>query len=308
MCVRRIFMKIPVGVVGYGNLGKSVVTNLQKNNLFQLEAVFSKRNLPISTSYSDILKFKDKIEFLFVCGGSQNELEDQTTFLIKHFNLIESYDNHNRLKSHIQDLDKIAKEHHKIALCSFGWDPGLFSLMRGLFDGLGQKPYSFWGKGLSQGHTQAIKNIEGVIDALQFTLPKKEIISKIKHGENLEISKDFHKRLCFVVCPTEKRTEIEQKIKSMPDYFLGYETEIKFVSQDSLNKLKSFAHKGQVLTANNMMNFSLNLPSNPEFTANVMTTFARAYPKLKEEKKYGAHDIFDIPMKHILKDEPYKYL
>ncbi len=301
-------MKIPVGVVGYGNLGRSVVENLQNDKTFQLEAVFSRRDLPIATSYSDILKFKDKIELLFVCGGSQNELEEQTNFLIKHFNLIESYDNHNRLKSHIQDLDLAAKGHQKIALCSFGWDPGLFSLMRGLFDSLGQNPYSFWGKGLSQGHTQAIKNIDGVIDGLQFTLPNKDIIAKIKNGESVKVSKDFHKRLCYVVCSKEKRAEIEHKIKSMPDYFLGYETEVKFVSQESLDKLKSFAHKGQVLTSNNTMNFSLNLPSNPKFTANVMTTFARAYPKLKEEKKFGAHDIFDIPMKYVLKEEPYRYL
>lgn len=301
-------MKIPVGVVGYGNLGRSVVENLQNDKTFQLEAVFSRRDLPIATSYSDILKFKDKIELLFVCGGSQNELEEQTNFLIKHFNLIESYDNHNRLKSHIQDLDLAAKGHQKIALCSFGWDPGLFSLMRGLFDSLGQNPYSFWGKGLSQGHTQAIKNIDGVIDGLQFTLPNKDIIAKIKNGESVKVSKEFHKRLCYVVCSKEKRAEIEHKIKSMPDYFLGYETEVKFVSQESLDKLKSFAHKGQVLTLNNIMNFSLNLPSNPKFTANVMTTFARAYPKLKEEKKFGAHDIFDIPMKYVLKEEPYRYL
>ena len=301
-------MKIPVGVVGYGNLGRSVVENLQNDKTFQLEAVFSRRDLPIATSYSDILKFKDKIELLFVCGGSQNELEEQTNFLIKHFNLIESYDNHNRLKSHIQDLDLAAKGHQKIALCSFGWDPGLFSLMRGLFDSLGQNPYSFWGKGLSQGHTQAIKNIDGVMDGLQFTLPNKDIIAKIKNGESVKVSKDFHKRLCYVVCSKEKRAEIEHKIKSMPDYFLGYETEVKFVSQESLDKLKSFAHKGQVLTLNNTMNFSLNLPSNPKFTANVMTTFARAYPKLKEEKKFGAHDIFDIPMKYVLKEEPYRYL
>lgn len=301
-------MKIPVGVVGYGNLGRSVVENLQNDKTFQLEAVFSRRDLPIATSYSDILKFKDKIELLFVCGGSQNELEEQTNFLIKHFNLIESYDNHNRLKSHIQDLDLAAKGHQKIALCSFGWDPGLFSLMRGLFDSLGQNPYSFWGKGLSQGHTQAIKNIDGVMDGLQFTLPNKDIIAKIKNGESVKVSKDFHKRLCYVVCSKEKRAEIEHKIKSMPDYFLGYETEVKFISQESLDKLKSFAHKGQVLTLNNTMNFSLNLPSNPKFTANVMTTFARAYPKLKEEKKFGAHDIFDIPMKYVLKEEPYRYL
>ena len=200
-------MKIPVGVVGYGNLGRSVVENLQNDKTFQLEAVFSRRDLPIATSYSNILKFKDKIELLFVCGGSQNELEEQTNFLIKHFNLIESYDNHNRLKSHIQDLDLAAKGHQKIALCSFGWDPGLFSLMRGLFDSLGQNPYSFWGKGLSQGHTQAIKNIDGVIDGLQFTLPNKDIVARIKNGESVKVSKDFHKRLCYVVCPKEKRAD-----------------------------------------------------------------------------------------------------
>lgn len=302
------FMKIPVGVVGYGNLGKEVVERLKNDKFFDLRAVFSKRDLPIATNYAKILKYEGQIKFLFVCGGSQNELEEQTRYLMPHFDLIESYDNHNRLENHIKELDSIAKQNKKVALCSFGWDPGLFSLMRGLFDSLGQKPYSFWGKGLSQGHTQAIKNIDGVIDGLQFTIPNKNIVDRIKNGEDVSLSKTFHRRLCYIVCPKEKQEQIKNQILNMPDYFKGYETDVRFVSQQQLDNLKSFAHKGSVLTQGNQLNFSVDLPSNPKFTANVMTTFARAYPKLVEEKKFGAHSIFDIPMRHILDSKPEKYL
>lgn len=301
-------MKVSAGVVGYGNLGASVAKLLKESEEFELKAIFSKRDFPFAEKYSRILDYEGKIDLLFVCGGSQNELENQTRFLIKHFNLIESYDNHARLKGHIDELGALAVKHEKIALCSFGWDPGLFSLMRGLFDSLGYAPYSFWGKGLSQGHTQAIKNISGVKDALQFTVPNVQIIDAIKRGEEKEVSKNFHKRVCYVVCEKSEQKRIENEIKNMPDYFLGYETSVNFVSQSVLDGLKSFAHKGEVITQSNVLNFSLNLKSNPDFTARVMTTFARAYAKLKQDKIYGAFDIFDLPLSAILTKNPHEYL
>lgn len=301
-------MKTKVAVVGMGNLGMAVAKRLENDENFELVAKFSKRNLEGVEHYDNIEKFKDKIDLVFVCGGSQNELEYQTRRLIRNFNIIESYDNHNRLRCHIREMDYVARSQGKIALCSLGWDPGIFSLMRGLIDSLGFEPYSFWGKGLSQGHTQAIKNIKGVRDAIQFTVPNREIIKQIKNGEDVKQSKNFHKRLCYVVADKNEQKEIKQQILTMKDYFQGYPTQVHFVSQDQLDQMKSFAHKGQVLTKKNIINFALNLPSNPEFTADVMTTFARAFEKLKQEEKTGAFSIFDLPMKYVLKDEQYKYL
>ena len=303
----EVFMKTPVGIVGYGNLGKAVAEKLKTSHDFQLVAIFSKRKLPNCVDYKDILNYKDKISILFLCGGSQNELEDQAFSLIKHFNIIECYDNHQRLKSYITKLNKLAKQHKKIALCSFGWDPGLFSMMRGLFSAMGEKAYTFWGKGLSQGHTQAIKNVKNVIDAIQFTVPNEELIKKIKQGTSLDCSEAFHKRMCFVTAEKEHYPQIEEHITHMKDYFDTSSTVVSFVSQKELDTLKSFAHKGEVLTKNNKMNFSLNLPSNPDFTASVLTTFAKNIENLQKEKQFGAHTIFDIPMKNIV-DDKFKYL
>lgn len=301
------FMKIPVGIVGYGNLGKAVEKKLENNPNFELVAIFSKRNLQNTVDIKKIEGFKNKIDLLFLCGGSQNELENQAFALIKHFNIAESYDNHARLKNYHTELDILAKQHKKVALCSLGWDPGLFSFMRGLFNALGENSYTFWGKGLSQGHTQAIKNIEDVNDALQFTIPNEEFIEKVKNGENLTQSKVFHKRLCYIVAEPQHQTLIQQKITHMKDYFEGYETIVNFVTQEQLNSLKTFSHRGEVLTLNNKINFSLNLPSNPDFTATVLTSFARNFNNLKLEKKFGAYTIFDLPLKNLV-DDKYKFL
>ena len=301
-------MKIKVGIVGFGNLGKAVKENVLKSDFFELVAVFSRRNIDATIPYEKIESYKDKIDLLFLCGGSQNELESQSFSLIQSFNIAESYDNHSRLKNYITQLDKKAKESDKIALCSFGWDPGLFSLIRGLFDSLDYPPYTFWGKGLSQGHTQAIKNIDGVTDGLQFTIPNKKMISKIKSGEKVETGKNLHKRECFVVAKKEDQKRIENQIKTMKDYFEGYETSVNFVSQNRLNKLKSFAHKGEVLTLKNTLGFSLNLPSNPDFTSRVLTKFAKNYISLKNKREYGAFTIFDLPLKNILPKDKFEYL
>ena len=301
-------MKIKVGIVGYGNLGKAIEKKVNQSENFELVAIFSKRKLSNTIDYRDIEEYKNKIDILFLCGGSQNELEDQGKKLIENFNIVDSYDNHTRLKRYIFDIDSLAKKNKKVALCSFGWDPGLFSMMRALFDSLGFAPYTFWGKGLSQGHTQAIKNIEGVIDAVQFTLPNKQIEKRIKQGEDVKRDKSFHKRLCYVVARNKEQERIKKQIITMPDYFDGYETLVHFVSQEKLDTIKSFAHKGEVITQNNTMSFSLNLLSNPEFTATVATTFAGAIYRLSKEKKYGAYTILDLPINRILKKDKFEYL
>lgn len=301
-------MKIRVGIVGYGNLGKAVERQLLKNDMFELVGIFSKRSLPNTISYDQIEEYKDNIDLLFLCGGSQNELEKQGIRLIENFNIVESYDNHARLKSYISKIDRLAKKNKKVALCSFGWDPGLFSFMRGLFDSIGFKPYTFWGKGLSQGHTQAIKNIDGVIDGLQFTIPNDKIKTKIRSGQEFMQSKAFHKRLCYVVAKSCEKERIKREIITMPDYFDGYETRVNFVSQKKLDALRSFAHRGEVMTQSNIMNFSLSLPSNPYFTAAVNVAYSLAIKKLLFSKKYGAYTIFDLPLSSILKKDKFEYL
>ena len=299
--------KINVGVVGVGNLGKSIIKQLKNHKEFNLVSIFSRRQLDNCVDIKNILDYKNQIDLLFLCGGSFNDTENQSLSLLPHFNIIDSYDNHSKLKTHITKLNKVAKSNNKIALSSIGWDPGLFSYMRGLFHALGYQPYSFWGKGTSQGHTQAIKQINGVIDAIQFTVPNKKIIKKIKNGKTFD-NTDFHFRKCYVVCNKENSQSIKSEIINMPHYFKNYKTKVKFVKPNKLIKLKSFSHKGEVLTKSNEMNFSLNLNSNPDFTASVMIAYAKSITHLKKEKKFGAFTIFDIPLSYIINIDKFQFL
>ncbi len=301
-------MKINVGIVGYGNLGKELERNILKNESFNLVKIFSNRTLNNCEQICNIQNYKNKIDLLFLCCGSKDKLESTATKCIKNFSIIDCYDNHNRLKKYISKINKLAKDNNKIALCCFGWDPGIFSLMRGLFDGLGFNPYTFWGKGLSQGHTQAIKNIDGVVDGLQFTVPNKKIINQIKQGKNFVQNKSFHTRHCYIVCDKKDRENIMQKIITMPDYFAGYKTKINFVSQCKLDTLKNFSHKGLITTCDSAFEFSLTTKSNPELTAKIMIAFARSYIKLKQKKMYGAFTIFDLPFNNILTKTKNEYL
>ena len=301
-------MKINVGIVGFGNLGKSLAEEIKQSDEFNLVAIFSRRNIKGTISYKKISSYKDKIQLLFLCGGSQNELELQALKNIKHFNIIECYDNHAKLNSFENKLNRLAQKNKKIALCSFGWDPGLFSLMRGIFDSLGYTPYTFWGKGMSQGHTQAIKQIDGVLDAMELTIPCEKIKKQIKSGAKITPSHLFHQRLCFVVSPKDKQKTVRENIINMPHYFKGYKTKVHFVCQKKLDRIKTLAHQGEVLTQNNVLNFSLKLPSNPKFTSKVMVCFARAFRQISNEKKYGAFTIFDFPIGYILKKNKFEYL
>ena len=292
-----------VGIVGYGNLGKAIEEEIKNHREFELVKIFSRRKLQNTERFSRINDYVGRIETLFICVGSKADLEQTSLKLIKNFNIVETFDNHAKIPEYFKKIDKMAKKHGKFAICSVGWDPGLFSLMRVLISALGYYPYTFWGKGVSQGHTQAIKNIQGVIDGIEFTLPNKKAIKQIKKGINVT-NTSFHSRLCFVVADYKDRNRIRDQIVNMPDYFLGYKTTVKFVSQSKLNRLKTFKHRGEVTTCNNVINFSLNLSSNPKFTAKIAICYAKSVKKLD---KFGAYSIFDIPISHII-DDKFKFL
>ena len=303
--------KINVAIVGYGNLGKSLETLLLKDNRYCLKYVFSRRNVKAQAEVKSIKKivdFKNEIDFLFMCGGSKSDIEDQAKVLAKDFNTIDCFDNHNHIKKYLSNLNQIAEENSHTCVCCCGWDPGLFSMMRLLFDAIEGNFYTFWGKGVSQGHSQAIREIDGVEDAIQYTLPNKEMEKLIKSGITPQVcSKDFHKRQCFVVANGDKRT-IKEKIVTMPDYFEGYKTTVNFISKDEINKHKVLFHGGEVLTLNNTMNFSLKLASNPVFTAKVMQAYGIALYRMHESKIYGAFSILDIAPKYLSSDNYIKYI
>jgi len=277
-----------VGIVGYGNLGKAIEKRIKSEPGMNLVGIFSRRKEIGTISISKIMKYADKIDTLFICVGSQSDLEKTALEHILHFNIVETFDNHAKIPQHVTRINEAAICSGKIAICSCGWDPGLFSLMRGLFSALGQKPITFY--------------------ALEFTIPNQKERKKAINGECVSNAKLLHKRQCFVVAKRVDRERIERAIVNMPDYFLGYETSVTFVSLNRLNKLKSFAHRGEVITQNNVMNFSLNLASNPEFTASVAVAFARAIPKLKDENKCGAFTIFDLPLAHILTEDKLSFI
>lgn len=299
--------KMRVAIVGFGNLGKQLSEIVSHNQNYELVGIFSRRKISGCLPYKTLFDYKGKIDLVFVCVGSQNDLEKIAVEIIPHFNTIDCYDNHNRMKKYVFNMNKLALQNKKIALCALGWDPGLFSLVRSLISLLGYQPYTFWGRGLSQGHTQAVKNLPNVIDAVQFTLPNDLIKRKIISGECISNNKSLHKRLCYVVCDEEYQSEIKRQIINMPDYFEGYKTSVKFVSQDELNVLKTFEHKGEVLTADNTIKFNLNLKSNPAFTATVMLGFSNAIHTLISKQNYGAKIIMDLPISVLLEDK-YKYL
>ena len=299
--------KIKVGIVGFGNIGKQIAKQLEESKDFELVAIFSRRKISGCVKFENLKEYKDKIDILFLCVGSQSDLERVAFEVVKDFNTIDCYDNHNRLKDYISKMDVLAKQNKKVALSAMGWDPGLFSMIRTLFAGLNFEPFTFWGKGLSQGHTQAIKALPNVQDAIQFTIPNEKAKRQIKEMGDLADTKSMHKRLCYVVCDKMFQTEIKRQIKTMPDYFLGYNTTVKFVGQQQLDSLKTFAHKGEVVSKFDTMKFELNLKSNPAFTAHVMICYALVLYDFVTEKQFGAKTCLDIPVSKLVKDK-YKYL
>ncbi|MBQ7053793.1 MAG: diaminopimelate dehydrogenase [Oscillospiraceae bacterium] len=308
-------MKIKVAIAGYGNLGRGVECAVSAAPDMELCALFTRRapesvkpatNVPVY-HMDKAAEMKDDIDVLILCGGSANDLPTQTPELAKHFNVIDSFDTHAKIPEHFANVDKESRAAKKISIISVGWDPGMFSLNR--LYGQAILPegndYTFWGKGVSQGHSDAIRRIDGVLDARQYTVPVEQALKSVRAGENPTLTtREKHTRECFVVAEEgADLARIEREIVTMPNYFADYDTTVHFISQEELNRDHAgIPHGGRVFrtgTTNNGKNshvieYSLKLDSNPEFTASVLTAYARAAYRLNKEGAYGAKTVFDI--------------
>ena len=307
-------MATRVAILGYGNLGRGVECAIKKNCDMDLVAIFTRRNpsdLKVNSnaqvvSINEIEEWKDKVDVLIICGGSATDLPVQTPKYAKLFNVIDSFDTHAKIPEHFENVNKSALENNKTAIISVGWDPGLFSLNRLYANAIlpDGKDYTFWGKGVSQGHSDAIRRIEGVKDAKQYTIPVDAALEAVRAGKNPELStREKHKRECFVVLEEGANAQkIEQEIKNMPNYFADYDTTVHFISQEELNEKHSgIPHGGFVLrcgeTSENtkhLIEYALKLDSNPEFTSSVLVAYARACSKLNKEGQFGCKTVFDI--------------
>ncbi|MBR3604801.1 MAG: diaminopimelate dehydrogenase [Candidatus Gastranaerophilales bacterium] len=307
-------MTTRVAILGYGNLGRGVEFAIKKNPDMELVAIFTRRNpsdLKVNSnaqvvSVCEIEQWKDKVDVLIICGGSATDLPIQTPKYAKMFNVIDSFDTHAKIPEHFENVNNSAMQNNKTAVISVGWDPGMFSLNRLYANAIlpDGKDYTFWGKGVSQGHSDAIRRIEGVLDAKQYTIPIETALEAVRAGKNPELStREKHKRECFVVLKEgADSAKIEQEIKTMPNYFADYDTTVHFVSQEELNKNHSgIPHGGFVLrcgeTSDNtkhLIEYSLKLDSNPQFTSSVLVAYARACHKLNKEGNYGCKTVFDI--------------
>lgn len=305
-------MKINVGIVGYGNLGKAVEGELLKNNHFNLVAIFSRRTVKSSFGtivepFENLSNFKTKINIMLLCGGSMSDLEWQTREVLKDFDCINSFDTHSKIEQELKSLTQIAEEHCHRAIICCGWDPGLFSIIRGLFYAISnKKPFSFWGKGISLGHSDAIKKQEGVVDAVQFTIPNQDAIKNAKK-DCLAENTPCHYRECYVVTNIKNKDWLANKIKNIPNYFKNQPTKVTFVSTNELIFLKrKLNHQGMVFTkfktTNNTkseLEFKVKMQSNPEFTAKIMVAYINAVIKLKHDNQSGAYTLLDIPISYL---------
>lgn len=306
-------MKIRVGIVGYGNLGRGVEAAVKLQPDMELVGVFSRRNgletvsgVP-SYAMSELESFKGKIDVMVLCGGSATDLIEQTPMVAKHFTVIDSFDTHARIPEHFENVNKAAKEGGNAALISCGWDPGMFSLQRVFAESIlpQGKSYTFWGRGVSQGHSDAIRRLDGVVDARQYTVPREEYLEQIRQGQTPEVTaQSGHLRECYVVAAEgADKDKIENEIKTMENYFVGYETIVHFISQEELDKNhKGIPNGGFVLRSGestegtrHVVEYSLKLDSNPEFTGSVLTAYARGIYRLAKHGGTGAYTVFDIP-------------
>ncbi len=303
--------------MGYGNLGRGVESAVSKSSDMELCALFTRRTpesiktltgVPVY-SVNDILSFKDKIDVLVLCGGSANDLPVQTPEMAKHFNVVDSFDTHAKIPAHFAAVDKSAKEGGKVAVISVGWDPGMFSLNRLIAQAIlpDGKDYTFWGKGVSQGHSDAIRRIEGVLDARQYTVPVEAALESVRKGENPELTtRQKHTRECFVVAAEgADKARIEKEIVTMPNYFADYDTTVHFISQEELDRdHKGIPHGGTVIRSGvtglngenkHLIEYKLTLDSNPQFTSSILACYARAAYRLSKEGAVGCKTVFDIP-------------
>ncbi len=310
-------MSIRVGIMGYGNLGKGIECAIKQNDDLELVAVFTRRapeSLTILTegvpvySANEAIAHKDEIDVLILCGGSATDLPAQTKEYVQYFNVIDSFDTHANIPEHFSAVDEAAKKSEKIGIISVGWDPGMFSLNRLYANAILPmgKDYTFWGKGVSQGHSDAIRRVPGVLDGKQYTIPVPEALDEVRSGSNPELTtRQKHTRECFVVAEEgADKVKIESEIKNMPNYFADYDTTVHFITEEELKREHSgIPHGGFVIRSgktgwkeenSHVIEYSIKLDSNPEFTASVIVAYARAAYRLKNEGVTGCKTVFDI--------------
>ena len=314
-----------IGILGYGNLGRGVECAIRQNPDCELTADFTRRD-PASVkiltagvpvySVNDIEKHKSEVDVLIICGGSATDLPKQTPVYAKYFNVIDSFDTHARIPEHFANVDAAAKSAGNTALISCGWDPGMFSLNRLYANCILPEgnDYTFWGKGVSQGHSDAIRRIKGVKDGKQYTIPVQEALDAVRAGKNPELTtRQKHTRECFVVAEDgatdADKARIEKEIKEMPNYFADYDTTVHFISEEELKKNHSeIPHGGFVFRTgktgwnkeyNNVIEYSLKLDSNPAFTSSVLIAYARAVFRMHNEGMTGCKTVFDVPPAYL---------
>lgn len=311
---------IKIGIYGYGNLGKGVEAAIKKNPDMELVAVFTRRNpkdLVINTpkadivSVNDVLEYKDKIDVMVIAGGSATDLPKMTPELALNFNVIDSFDTHANVPSHFKNVDEASKKGGKIGFISCGWDPGMFSLNRAIMEAIlpDGADYTFWGKGVSQGHSDAIRRIKGVIDARQYTIPIDSALEEVRSGNNPTLTtRQKHRRECYVVAEkTSDYPRIEKEIKEMPNYFSDYDTTVHFITLEDLKKNHNgIPHGGFVIRSGetsdgvkHVIEYSLKLDSNPEFTGSVIIAYARAVYRMALRHEVGCRTVFDVAPRDI---------
>ena len=309
-------MKIRIGIMGYGNLGRGIECAVAQNGDMELVAVFTRRapetvavlgNVPVY-HVDKLLEMKDEIDVLMLCGGSATDLPKQTVEYAQYFNVVDSFDTHARIPEHFANVDAVAQKSGKVAMISVGWDPGMFSLNRLYANAILNegKDYTFWGKGVSQGHSDAIRRIKGVKDAKQYTIPVEAALESVRNCENPELTtRQKHTRECFVVAEEgADKAWIENEIKTMPNYFADYDTTVHFITEEELARDHAgIPHGGFVVRTgktgwnkehNQVIEYSLKLDSNPEFTASVLTAYARAAYRMNQEGMKGCKTVFDV--------------
>jgi len=310
-------MTIRIGIMGYGNLGRGIECAIKQNSDMELVAVFTRRppeTVRILTEgvnvyhVDDAIKMKDEIDVLILCGGSATDLPKQTVEYAKYFNVVDSFDTHAKIPEHFENVNKMAVENNNVALISAGWDPGMFSLNRLYASAVlpQGKDYTFWGKGISQGHSDAIRRIEGVKNAKQYTIPIESALEAVRNGSEPELStREKHLRECFVVAEEgADLSRIENEIKTMPNYFADYDTTVHFITEEELLRDHSgIPHGGFVIRSgktgwngenSHVIEYSLKLDSNPEFTSSVIVAYARAVYRMKNEGMSGCKTVFDV--------------
>lgn len=312
---------IRVGIAGYGNLGRGVESALRDAEDMETVGVFTRRDpasvktatgIPVY-AWADAKNMQDKIDVMILCSGSANDLPTQTAELAAYFNVVDSFDTHAKIPEHFEQVDTVSRANGKISVISVGWDPGLFSLNRLYGQAIlpNGKDYTFWGKGVSQGHSDAIRRIPGVKDGKQYTIPVESALEKVRNGENPELStREKHTRECFVVAEDgADKAAIETAIKTMPNYFADYDTTVHFISQEELDRDHSgIPHGGVVFRTGttglsgeqkHVVEYKLQLESNPGFTSSVLVAFARAAYRMQKDGLSGCKTIFDIAPSYL---------